>query len=554
MEEALKRVDDKHYFVRFEETIVNYWDRVAMTDLGGVANYTFKDIAVNIEKLQLLFDVMGIQRGDKIAICGKNCANWAICYLASTLYGGVIVSILPDFTISSIHELVNHSEARVMFVSTSIQNGLDYKKLPNVDIVLSIQDFSVVFSRKSLEEVDIEALFKEKHPNGFTAADVHYFSDNWDELAIINYTSGSSGNPKGVMLTHRNLSSNVTFGEEHMANSPADTVVSMLPLAHMFGMMFEFLYQLAGGAHIYFMTRTPTPTVLLEAFATVKPYMVLTVPLVIEKIIRSKVFPVIRKPYMRILWYTPIVSSILRRKVRQKLLAAFGNRLRTLIIGGAALNRHVEKCLKQIHFPYNCGYGMTECGPLICYEENDKYVKGSCGKVVDRMELKIDSEDPHHVPGEVLVRGDNVMRGYYKNTVMTDSVFTDDGWMRTGDVGVMDKKGNLFLRGRSKNIILGANGQNIYPEEIEDMLNVLEGVEESIVVGRGGKLIGLIYPQDKDVLTSDEKMAQYMEKMQESLKKLNKTLPVYANISKFEVMREEFQKTPKKSIKRFLYK
>lgn len=540
----------KHYFSFIQDVIRMNWNAPALTDFQGSMSYTYGEMAQKVAWLDVLFEQIGLHAGDKVAICGRNSSNWGIAYLAVAAYRGVAVSILPEFTSDSIHELVNHSEARILFVGPWVRGRLEWDKMPNIETFIALEDWSVIQSKYTVDYAMIEQIFEQRYPKGYTAQDVHFPIDNEDELALINYTSGSTGSPKGVMVTHKNLSSNVVFAQKRIPNDPSKTVVSMLPLAHMFGLMFEFIYQLAGGTHIYFVTKSLTPSLLMKAFAEVRPYMILTVPLVIEKIFRKNIFPAIHKPLIHVLWYTPLVQIPIRRKVKNQLMKTFGGRLEHLIVGGAAFNREVEHCLKQIHFPYTCGYGMTECSPLLCYEDWQEYVEGSCGKVVDRMELKIDSENPRKIEGEILVRGDAVMRGYYKNMQATDNIFTTDGWMRTGDIGIVDKNGNVFLRGRSKNMILGASGQNIYPEEIEDKLNGLEGVAESLVVERDGKLVGLVFPDNY----AADKLQEIRQLMEENLQKLNKLLPGYSKVSDIEVVDKEFEKTPKKSIKRFLYK
>ncbi len=541
----------KHYLQFIQDTMWANWNEPALTDYEGNYDYTYGDLAVQIRKLQLLFDALGVLPGDKIAICGRNSANWAVAYMSIAAARCVAVSILPEFTSESIHQLVNHSEAKVLFVGPWVKGRIDTNEMPNVESFIGIEDLKVMQSKKQVNEEEIEAKFATLYPNGYTARDVHMPTDNMDEVALINYTSGSTGSPKGVMLTHRNLSSNVVYAQANIPNHPGLTYVSMLPLAHMFGLMFECIYQLAGGTHVYFITKSLNPVLLLKAFQDVGPYMILTVPLVIEKIFKRKIFPTIQKPLIKALWFTPLVNIPIRKKVYRALMQAFGGKLQFLIIGGAALNEEVEHCMRQIHFPYTCGYGMTECAPLVCYEHWSKYTFKSCGKVIDRCELRIDSDNPRKVPGEILVRGENVMRGYYKNIQATDNVFTDDGWMRTGDIGVLDRKGNLYLRGRSKNMILGASGQNIYPEEIEDKLNSMDGVAESVIVERDGKLIGLVFPEMQQIEDNLEKITQMMN---DNLQKLNKLLPGYSKVSDIEIVEKEFEKTPKKSIKRFLYK
>ena len=539
----------KHYFSYIQDVMSSHWNGKAVSDFEGEVSYTYGDMAQKVAWLDLMFEKLGMTAGDKVAICGRNCSNWGISYLSIAAARGVVVSILPEFTTESIHELVNHSDARFMFVGPWVRGRIEFDKMPNIEAFISIEDFSILSSKTPITVQDIDALFAESYPNGFTARDVHYPIDNMDEVALINYTSGSTGSPKGVMVTHGNLSTNVIYGQTEIPNNPTCTMVSMLPLAHMFGLMFEFLYQMAGGTHVYFLTKSLNSTMLMRAFAQVRPYMVLTVPLVVEKIFRSAIFPKINKPMVRLLWNTPLINRPIRKQVYNKLMGAFGGRLQHLIIGGAALNKDVEHCLKQIRFPYLCGYGMTECAPLICYASWQTFVEGSCGRVVTRMELKVDSENPHKTEGEILVRGAAVMRGYYKNLQATDNIFTEDGWMRTGDIGIVDTEGNVFLRGRSKNMILGASGQNIYPEEIEDKLNSLPGVEESVVVDRDGKLIALVYPSD----WSANRRKEIEQLMAENLQRLNQLLPAYSKVSGIEIREQEFEKTPKKSIKRFLY-
>lgn len=538
----------KHFLSYLETTIKKNWDAPAMTDIDSNISYSYGELAERIARLQVLFNGIGLKKGDKIAICGRNSSDWATTFLAVTAYEAVVVSIMPDFPAESIHSLVKHSEAKVLFAGPVVWSAIDVKEMSSLDAVISLEGFDLLFSK--LEQTtktynDWKDSFTAKYPKGFSIADVNYPTNNFDELALINYTSGTTSSPKGVMLTHKNISSNVQFGQEHIPNQPHWNVVSMLPLAHMFGLVFECLYQLAGGCHVFFLSKTPSPQVLLKAFADVKPYMVLTVPLVIEKIFKKSVFPTIHKPLMRVLWYVPGIGRIIKNKVKEKVLNAFGGKLEYLIIGGAALNKEVELCLRAIRFPYCVGYGMTECAPLLGYEEWRKFKPRSCGKIVERMEVKIDSKNQYRTPGEILVRGENTMLGYYKNQEATDEVLIKGGWLRTGDMGIVDKKGNLFIKGRCKNMILGASGQNIYPEEIEDKLNSLPGVVESIIVEREGKLIGLVYPEP-DIKNADELMKQ-------NIVQLNKIIPTFCRLSKIELVENEFEKTPKRSIKRFLY-
>ena len=537
-----------HYFTLIQEVMKGNWDAPALTDYDGDHSYTYGQVAEQVARLELMFEHLGIGAGDKVSICGKNCSNWGLAFVAALAHRCVVVSILPDFTTESIHELVRHSDSKLLFVSPAIMKRLDAAQMSQLVSIVSLDDFSSI-AGQAVSPDFIDTLMKERYPKGFSIRDVHYPTENFDELALINYTSGSTGSPKGVMLTHRSLSANVVYGQTNIPNHPGQSIVSILPLAHMFGMMFELLYQMAGGTHINFITRNVTAPIMLKAFHDVQPYMILTVPLVIEKIFKKSIFPAIQKQPVKTLWNMPLINRPIRRKVYQKLMDAFGGKLEILIIGGAALNGDVEKCLKQIHFPYTCGYGMTECGPLVCYANWHTYAMKSCGRVVDHLELRVNSDNPYEKEGEILLRGSGVMLGYYKNQQATEEAFLDDGWMRTGDVGVIDHKGNVFLRGRVKNMLLGSNGQNIYPEEIEDKLNSLDGVVESVVVERNGKLVGLVFPD-----TSAGDKTQIEQLMKENLKRLNELLPNYAKVASIELVDQEFEKTPKKSIKRFMYK
>ena len=547
----------KHYLEYLQNTIVNKWNDLAMKDLDGNTSYTYGELATEIARLHVTFRELGVKEGDKIALCGRNCANWGLTFLAIETYKAVAVSILPDFTAEGVHALVNHSEAKLLYAGPNVLKKIDVNEMPGLSALVYMDDFSLKHAAN--EEIEniyagINAVFATEWPNGLTADDVHYPTDNHDDLALLNYTSGSTGNPKGVMLTHKNLSGNIDFACKKIPHQPGDKVMSMLPIAHMFGLMFEFLYQICDGAEVYFLTKAPTPSVLMKAFAQVHPFMILTVPLVIEKIIKGKVLPIIKKPMMKVLWKTPGIKCLLHTKVRNTLLQAFGGNLRYLIIGGAALNEEVEKCMKDMRFPYCVGYGMTECAPLISYEDWDKYAYRSCGKVIPGMQIRVDSEDQTKKEGEVQVYGVNVMAGYYKNEQATRETFTKDGWMRTGDLGILDKDGNLFLRGRSKNMLLSPNGQNIYPEEIEDKLNSLPLVTESVVVDRNHKLVALVY-SDPSLAKADVLQGRTVEEvMKENMVKANKVLPNYSQLTAIELVEKEFEKTPKRSIKRFMYK
>ena len=546
----------KHYLSYLQETMLSNWDGLAMTDLDGEHRYTYAQLAEAIAKLHTTWRTCGIKEGDKIALCGRNCANWGLLFLAVESYKAVVVSILPDFTAEGIYSLVDHSEAVLLYVGPNVKKKIDATQMKGLKATIFMDDMTIVEAddsfRKKFESAD--AAFAKEYPNGVKLTDVNYPIDNYDDLAVINYTSGSTGNPKGVMLTHLNLSGNVEFAHTRIPHKPGDTVLSMLPIAHMFGLMFEFLYQICEGAEVYFLTQAPTPTVLMKAFAQVKPFMILTVPLVVEKIIKKGVLPKISSPAAKIMWKTPFLKNVIRGKVKEGLDKTFGGQLRYLIIGGAALNGEVEQVLHDIKYQYCVGYGMTECGPLISYEDWFRYAFHSCGKELPQCHVRIDSEDPTSKDGEIQVKGINVMKGYYKNEEATKAVFTEDGWMRTGDLGVLDKEGNIYIHGRSKNMILGPSGQNIYPEEIEDKLNSMPCVVESIVVEREGKLVALVFPdtsaEGKKILGS-KSLTQLME---ENRVAVNKDLPNYSPISAIELVASEFEKTPKRSIKRYLYK
>ena len=548
----------KHYLEFLQGPMKKRWNELALTDLDSDNKYTYARLAEQIERLHAIFEALGIKEGDKVALCGRNCANWGVTFLAIETYKAVAVSILPDFTGEGIQNLVNHSEASLLFVGTNVKKKVQFDTMPNLKAMIFMDDFSLVAAKDEKTEkafAQADDLFAKKYPNGVQKEDINYPTDNLNELALINYTSGTTSAPKGVMLSHLNLSGNVEFACNRIPHRPGDRVLSMLPIAHMFGLMFEFLYQVCDGAEVYFLTQAPTPSTLMKAFAQVHPFMILTVPLVIEKIVKKSVLPVINKPAMKVLWHTPGINLIIRKKVNEKLMTAFGGQLRHLIIGGAALNQEVEQCLKDIKFVYCVGYGMTECGPLISYEDWFRFKFHSCGKDLPQCRVRVDSEDPQHKEGELQVNGINVMMGYYKNEEATKAVFTEDGWMRTGDLGIIDKDGNIFIKGRSKNMILGPSGQNIYPEEIEDKLNNMPCVVESVVVDRGGKLVALVFP---DNTPEGKKLLHgannFNELMEQNRKELNKQLPQYSQITAIELVANEFEKTPKRSIKRFMYK
>lgn len=544
----------KHLFSYFNEIFPAYWEQSALEDYKGTVSYTYGEMAEQAARIGVMCEAMGIKPGDKVAICGRNSSNWAVAYLGITLYGGVIVSILQDFSGKDIQQLVNHSDATLFFVGPYMQKVLDMTTMPNLKAAISLTDFSLIYApeqeKTTAQLARVDTLFAEKYPNGFGKDNIHYRTDNIDDLMLINYTSGSTGSPKGVMLTYRSLSNNVANAIHVLPNKPGEKIVSMLPLAHMYGQLGEFLYQIATGCHVYFLTKSPTPTILLKAMQDVHPYIVITVPLVIEKIYKSKIYPVISKSFFRKMWNKPIIGKFIHNKIRKSLLKAFGGNVRYFLLGGAALNPDVEKCLMDIHFPISIGYGMTECGPLISGRSCETFVYRSGGQILPGMEAMIDDPNPETGVGEIMVRGENTMIGYYKNEEATKAIFTEDGWMHTGDLGYIDNDKNIFIKGRNKTMILGASGQNIYPEEIEDKLNNQQGVIESVVVEREGKLIGLVFP-DGNAETEERSLTDIMK---ENLEKLNKLLPRYSQLSKIEIVKKEFEKTPKKSIKRFLYK
>jgi len=545
----------KHYLSYLQDTMHTDWQSLAMADLDGENKFTYAELAAAIAKLHVTWRECGIKEGDKIALCGRNCANWGLLFLAIESYKAVVVSILPDFTADGIYSLVDHSESVLLYVGPNVLKKIDASKMKGLRATIYMDNMSIVQAEDGFAKkyAGADAAFQKAYPHGVSLKDVNYPTDNYDDLAIINYTSGSTGNPKGVMLTHLNISGNVEFAHTRIPHRKGDKVLSMLPIAHMFGLMFEFIYQVCEGAQVYFLTQPPTPSILMKAFAQVKPFMILTVPLVVEKIIKKGVLPKISTPTMKILWKTPIIRRVIRKKVKEGLDKMFGGELRYLIIGGAALNGEVEQVLHDIQYQYCVGYGMTECGPLITYEDWFAYAFHSCGKELPQCHVRIDSEDPTSKDGEIQVKGINVMKGYYKNEEATKAVFTEDGWMRTGDLGVLDKAGNLYIHGRSKNMILGPSGQNIYPEELEDKLNSMPCVAECIVVGRDGKLVALVYPDtsaEGKQLLGTKSLTQQME---ENRLAVNERLPQYSQISAVELVISEFEKTPKRSIKRYLY-
>ena len=541
-----------------QKSIIDNWDRDALTDYKG-ATLQYHDVARKIEKLHIMFENSGVVKGDKIALCGRNCANWAVAFLATVTYGAVAVPILHEFTADQVHNIVNHSEAKLLFVGDVVATTIDATKMPHLEGIIYIPDYSIVVSRTdklTYAREHLNEMFGKKYPKYFRKEHVDYCLDeDPNQLALINYTSGTTGFSKGVMIPYRAMWSNYDFAEQVLGKviKKGDNTISILPMAHMYGMAFEFIFEFLHGCHIFYLTRVPSPAIIAQAFADIKPSIIIAVPLIIEKIIRKRVFPKIQNNRMRLLLNMPVISKKVREKICDQVVNAFGGNFEEVIIGGAAFNQEVEQFLHRIEFPYTVGYGATECAPIICYEDWRNFVPGSCGKAVVHMEVKIDSHDPENVPGEILARGLNVMLGYYKNEEATAQTLDSEGWYHTGDLGTMDSEGNVFIKGRSKNMLLSANGQNIYPEEVEDKLNSMALVVESIVIQKEDKLIGLVFPDFDEAknlgLTNDD----LVKIMEENRQELNAALPAYSKLSAIRIQEEEFAKTPKKSIKRYLY-
>lgn len=543
----------------FQDSIRNNWDRPAFTDLGNTSQtLTYKDVARKIAKLHILFRETGIKPGDKVALCGKNSSLWCVSFIATVTYGAVIVPILADFKPDNVQHLINHSDARLAILDETVWDALNPDSLTKVTAVLSTRDFSLLHSageQPANVRAHLNELFGREYPDRFTRDHVVYHEDSGDELCLISYTSGSTGFSKGVMLPFRSIWSNVQYCIENLPTNPGEGVVCMLPLAHMYGLTIDMIRPFICGNHIRVLTRTPSPQVLISAFAEVKPRHVVAVPLIIEKIIRTRVFPLLEKPLMKLMLMVPFVDDRLHARILERLKETFGGRLEQIIIGGAALNKDVEKFLRRIGFPYTVGYGMTECGPLISFASWDDNRMASCGRIVDRMEARIDSASPSETPGVLYVRGDNVMLGYYKNPDATSAAMTDDGWLSTGDICNLDSEGFLYIRGRDKNMILGASGQNIYPEEIEDKLNNLPYVAESLIIDSGaGRLLALIVPDMENANNQGIDEREIESIMDDNIRTLNSNLPAYSQVQSLRIQQEEFEKTPKKSIKRYLYK
>ena len=538
-----------------ERTIVENWDQDALTDYHGVT-LQFHDVARKIEKIHILFENNGIEKGDKISICGRNSAHWAVAYLATLTYGAVAVPILHEFNGEQIQNIVNHSESKLLFIGDYAVKTIDPEQMPALEAIINLPDFSLLISRSekvTYAREHLNMLFGSKFPKAFRAEHVDYHKDEADELALINYTSGTTGFSKGVMLPYRALWGNVEYIMRLLGKhvKAGDNMLSILPMAHMYGMAIEFLFGFCNGCHLFFLTRLPSPAIIAEAFATVKPAVIITVPLIIEKIIRKKVFPKIQDNRVRLLLAMPVVSKKVKERICNEVFKAFGGNLYEVIVGGAPLSKEVEELLISIGFPITVGYGTTECAPLISYCDWQEFKAGSCGKPVDRMEVKILSKDPENIPGEIVTKGTNLMLGYYRNVEATQQAIDNEGYYHTGDLATMSSSGHIFIRGRIKNMLLGANGQNVYPEEIEDKLNAMAMVSESLVIQRGDKLVALIHPDKDEMMNFSREELEHI--MEENRQALNNQLPVYSRISHIELQEEEFAKTPKKSIKRYLY-
>lgn len=542
----------------FRTSIISHWNLDALSDYG-IQTLQYKDVARKIAKLHILFESAGVEPGDRIALCGRNQCNWAVAFLAILTYGAVAVPVLHDFQPAQVHDIVNHSEAKLLFVGDIVWKKLDAEAMPAVEGIFTNTDFSLLVSRNELlsgTRHELNRIFGERYPENFTPDDVMaYYADSPEELAVINYTSGTTSNSKGVMIPYRAIWSNMKFADEIFGEHAkvGDTLLSMLPMAHTLGLSFEFLYEFVLGVHIYLLTKMPTPSILVKALADVKPVAIVCVPLIIEKIVRKAIMPKISSLDVKLMLKMPVVGKKVKRHICESLQKALGGNAYEVVIGGSALNQEVEALLHDIGFNYTVGYGATECAPIIAYEDWKRFVPGSCGKAAARMEVRIDSEDPQHVPGEILTRGMNVMLGYYKNDEATRNTLRD-GWYRTGDLGIMDAEGNIFIKGRSKNMLLASNGQNVYPEEIEDKLASLPYVAECVVVQREEKFYALVYP-DYELAKKDNVTAEELETvMEKNRKALNATIPAYEQITKICLQDKEFVKTPKKSIKRYLYK
>ena len=542
-----------------EKSVIEHWDLDALTDYKG-KTLQYHDVARKIEKIHIMFEASGVQKGDRIALCGRNSSMWAAAFLATLTYGAVAVPVLHEFTPEQIHNIVNHSESKILFVGDVVATEIDATKMPALEGIIYLPDLSLTLSRTeklTYAREHLNEMFGKKYPKYFRPEHVHYYREQSpDELALINYTSGTTGNSKGVMIPYRAMWSNADFARSVLGATvkPGSHIISILPMAHMYGMAFELIFEFIAGAHVFYLTRMPSPAIIAQALAEVKPALMIAVPLIIEKIIRKRVFPKIQTNRMKLLLNTPVIQKKVKEKICEQVMQAFGGNIYQVIIGGAALNREIEMFLKDINFPFTVGYGATECAPIIGYSDWKEFVPTSCGKPALHQEVRIDSVDPENVPGEILTKGPNVLLGYYKNEEATRQVLDADGWFHTGDLGTMDADQNIYIKGRSKNMLLGSNGQNIYPEEIEDNLNSLPLVSECLVVQRGEKLVGLVYPDLEEAKELGLNDADIKNLMEENKKQLNEINPAYCKLSDIEIMEEEFVKTPKRSIKRYLYK
>lgn len=541
-----------------QKSIIDHWTLNALTDYKGVT-LQYHDVARKIEKLHILFENSGVQKGDKIALCGRNSAAWACAFLATLTYGAVAVPILHEFTAEQIHNIVNHSEAKLLFVGDVVATVIDEKEMPDLEGIVYIPDYSLFVSRTeklTYAREHLNEMFGKKYPKYFRPEHVNYYIEqDPEELALINYTSGTTGFSKGVMIPYRAMWGNADFAQHELRGimREGDHVLSILPMAHMYGMAFEFIYEFITGCHIFYLTRLPSPAVIAQAYAEIKPALIIAVPLVIEKIIKKRVYPKIQNNMMKLLLNMPVINTKIHEKIGQEVINAFGGNFHEVIIGGAAFNKDIENFLQKIGFPYTVGYGTTECAPIIAYANHETFVPGSCGRAAYHMEVKINSNDPQNVPGEIWARGTNVMLGYYKNPEATAEALDADGWYHTGDLGTMDAEGNIFIKGRLKNMLLGASGQNIYPEEIEDRLNAMPMVSESVVIQENNKLVGLVCPDLDEANSIGLTRPDIEEVMEQNRLQLNNELPAYSKLSAIRLHDEEFEKTPKKSIKRYLY-
>lgn len=541
-----------------QKSIIDHWTLNALTDYKGVT-LQYHDVARKIEKLHILFENSGVQKGDKIALCGRNSAAWACAFLATLTYGAVAVPILHEFTAEQIHNIVNHSEAKLLFVGDVVATVIDEKEMPDLEGIVYIPDYSLFVSRTeklTYAREHLNEMFGKKYPKYFRPEHVNYYIEqDPEELALINYTSGTTGFSKGVMIPYRAMWGNADFAQHELRGimREGDHVLSILPMAHMYGMAFEFIYEFITGCHIFYLTRLPSPAVIAQAYAEIKPALIIAVPLVIEKIIKKRVYPKIQNNMMKLLLNMPVINTKIHEKIGQEVINAFGGNFHEVIIGGAAFNKDIENFLQKIGFPYTVGYGTTECAPIIAYANHETFVPGSCGRAAYHMEVKINSNDPQNVPGEIWARGTNVMLGYYKNPEATAEALDADGWYHTGDLGTMDAEGNIFIKGRLKNMLLGASGQNIYPEEIEDRLNAMPMVSESVVIQENNKLVGLVCPDLDEAESIGLTRSDIEEVMEQNRQQLNNELPAYSKLSAIRLHDAEFEKTPKKSIKRYLY-